>query len=61
VTVRGLSNTIFSAGTIGNVTTSKDQSGSMLLAGYDMGRTMPRVAETTGRSTPQRASAARGK
>ena len=35
--VRTISNTIFSAGTIGNVTTSKNLIGSWLLAGYDIG------------------------
>jgi len=37
VNVRSMNSTIFSAGTIGNVTTSKDMTGSMLLAGYDIG------------------------
>jgi hypothetical protein len=37
VNVRSMNNTIFSAGTLGNVTTSKDMTGSTLLAGYDIG------------------------
>jgi hypothetical protein len=37
VNVRSINNSLFSAGTIGNVTTSKDMTGSTLLAGYDIG------------------------
>lgn len=34
---RSMTNSIFSAGAIGNVTTSRDLTGSTLLAGYDIG------------------------
>jgi hypothetical protein len=37
VNVRSISNSLFSAGSIGNVTTSQNLSGSRLLAGYDIG------------------------
>jgi hypothetical protein len=37
VNVRAITASIFSAGTIGNVTTSKDMTGSVLLAGCDIG------------------------
>ena len=40
VNVRSVANSLFSAGTIGNVTTSRDMTGSMVLAGYDIGTDM---------------------
>ena len=37
VNVRSMNNVVFSAGTLANITTSKDVTGSTLLAGYDIG------------------------